>query len=737
MRRILLFILFIFSSVLGNAQASKGFFNDYIPNLQQYSQQSLYINNPNIVIGGNYFAVTTWAASILETDTNGNFKNMWEFNQSDNEYTELYRARKLDANNCVVTGGVYLPTVSGYSGFIGTFNFTSGTFNSGYAYNSNAQLGGAGGSGNFIAEDGIALANGDLACTGPMDQTIQSGLGASSLGQWNCGAPIYSGGAGYLDLDFGTQWYERGYDICLMRTGSNGDTATGVGNDGFVKKYSLAYSGGGGCGYTGPAQPTPVGHTTGTFAYVYNSSWIGDSTRQDYPISLIEDPNHNIFICGYTYNYSSYNDYEGFILKVNSAGVTQWCRTFYFINATDAYQEINNMALVTEDGTDDIMCTISDDWQYGYCEVMRVANATGNVVWSKGFNLGTYGWTWGIHKTTNTTVGTGYNIFEVGYVGYNLPGAFGSYNFALITIDDKGNYLSGLGIGISPENGPNWSPDVDQAGTGSYFMSGNTPYTGGTTNGSLVAKINRQNNTTGCAGTYQFPVTLNSTVNRMLGDGNQIHERAPVIYETRGGATKTALTMTVASSGVSFAALNCVLPIELISFTGEYNATADCTNLQWSTATETDNHYFFIERSTDGEHWQTIDTVAGAGNSDQTRYYTAIDHHPPVGIDYYRLIQEDYDGNRQSFNVVTINIIATKTITLFPNPASTVVTIEGENLQAASIYNALGQNIWNGNAADSKLTIDISSFADGLYIVQAIDKVGNTTRLKFTKQAHG
>ncbi|HSY76477.1 MAG TPA: hypothetical protein VK890_06460, partial [Bacteroidia bacterium] len=500
-KKVTLMLFYCFTGFAAMSQ-NTGFFNNYVPNLQQYSQQTMYIDGPNMIIGGNMFAVVTQAATVLQTDTNGNFKSMWTLAAPS---IQLYRCRKQSTNNCIVTGTMQSACgVSGY-GFIGSFNYSTGTWNGGYAYDCNAQLGGFC-TGMSTMQDGIALANGDLACVGEIDQTVTCCLGASSYGQYNCGVgTLFTGGNGYLDGFFGTGNYERGNDICLIRTGANGDTATASGGDGFVKKYSLAYSGGAGCGYTNPAQPTPIGHTTGTFNYVFSPTLVADSTRQDVAVSIIEDANHNMFICGYTYNYSSNNDYEGFVLKVNSAGATQWCHTFYLNATATAYEYMENMAFVTEDGSNDIICTM-ESFQSDNTEILRLSNATGNIIWSNSYNFSTQTWPFGIHLTTNKTIGTGYNEYLVGVIGVNFPGAPGSYDMAMMVIDDHGNVVSSIGEGMAPQDGANWSPDVDQAGTGSYFISSNTPYTGGTTNGSLVAKINRQNNTTGCA-TYQFAAT--------------------------------------------------------------------------------------------------------------------------------------------------------------------------------------------------------------------------------------
>jgi hypothetical protein len=59
------------------------------------------------------------------------------------------------------------------------------------------------------------------------------------------------------------------------------------------------------------------------------------------------------------------------------------------------------------------------------------------------------------------------------------------------------------------------------------------------------------------------------------------------------------------------------VPIVLISFkTKIYNKS---TNLNWITASETNNDYFTIERSGDGSDFDAIGEIDGAGNSSEEK----------------------------------------------------------------------------------------------------------------------
>ncbi len=104
------------------------------------------------------------------------------------------------------------------------------------------------------------------------------------------------------------------------------------------------------------------------------------------------------------------------------------------------------------------------------------------------------------------------------------------------------------------------------------------------------------------------------------------------------------------------ASISCVapLPIELIYFNGKKQN--DGTNLlTWASASETNNDYFLIKRSTDATNWDVIGRVEGAGNSSTEKDYQLIDKTPPAGINYYRLTQVDYNGMASQFDIITID----------------------------------------------------------------------------------
>jgi len=119
------------------------------------------------------------------------------------------------------------------------------------------------------------------------------------------------------------------------------------------------------------------------------------------------------------------------------------------------------------------------------------------------------------------------------------------------------------------------------------------------------------------------------------------------------------------------------MPVELLTFTAT-PVDNERVFLKWSTATETNNAYFSVQRSKDGTNWYEIGQVKGAGNSLETLHYSYWDEAPLTGINYYRLQQFDYDGQFEYHKVVSVNINGkqqAQDINVYPTVAKNNVNI--------------------------------------------------------------
>jgi hypothetical protein len=170
----------------------------------------------------------------------------------------------------------------------------------------------------------------------------------------------------------------------------------------------------------------------------------------------------------------------------------------------------------------------------------------------------------------------------------------------------------------------------------------------------------------------------------------------------------------VTNSGIIYNNPECIpstaLPIELISFTGKCNNQN--IELKWSTATETINHYFSIERSIDGINWQLVTKVDGAGNSTSIKNYSYTDVRQYDDISYYRLKQTDFDAEFKYCAIIAIEkcVVDIHELAIYPNPANEALNLSygGEKSQilSTSIYNLLGEMVYYSEFYQSKIVFE-------------------------------
>jgi len=141
---------------------------------------------------------------------------------------------------------------------------------------------------------------------------------------------------------------------------------------------------------------------------------------------------------------------------------------------------------------------------------------------------------------------------------------------------------------------------------------------------------------------------------------------SPTGTNANGTVTTSANVTSFSPFTLASISTNNPLPIQLISF----EAYLDHNNviLEWLTASEINNDFFTIERSKNGQDWESIITRDGAGNSLTEINYLETDFRPYAGISYYRLKQTDFNGLFSYSQTVTINRDSGDEFLIYPNP---------------------------------------------------------------------
>jgi Secretion system C-terminal sorting domain len=167
------------------------------------------------------------------------------------------------------------------------------------------------------------------------------------------------------------------------------------------------------------------------------------------------------------------------------------------------------------------------------------------------------------------------------------------------------------------------------------------------------------------------------------------------------------------------------LPVELISF--DVTLFEKSAHLNWQVATQTNNEGWDVEHSMDGISWERIGWVTGDGSSPTPRQFQFIHQYPGTGQNYYRLRQNDFDGDFEYSKMVSLTMEGQDDILVYPTLTTGIINMESslEEIDEIAVYDAYGcliLQIKNNN------TINLDNQPAGMYILKILNKGKWATR---------
>jgi hypothetical protein len=158
------------------------------------------------------------------------------------------------------------------------------------------------------------------------------------------------------------------------------------------------------------------------------------------------------------------------------------------------------------------------------------------------------------------------------------------------------------------------------------------------------------------------------------------------------------------------------LPIELIYFNTSIKEEGSVLT-SWETASELNNDFFNVEKSTNSMDWENIATIKGGGTTNQRLAYNYTDHEPYVGISYYRLKQTDFNGTFKYSSIQSIDLEMAKQVTVFPNPSAEHILKINSNENypySISVFDHLGVVLFSSPKHESS-KINLEHLTSGVY----------------------
>ncbi|MCX6292481.1 MAG: T9SS type A sorting domain-containing protein [Bacteroidetes bacterium] len=348
-------------------------------------------------------------------------------------------------------------------------------------------------------------------------------------------------------------------------------------------------------------------------------------------------------------------------------------------------------------------------------------------------------------SNTSPSAITGYSAtnYIVGNLRRNVNGT-GSYDFPIgtssssellnVTLSSATGFTNILAsfVNTNPLSGPltgvavNGTTVDNMLDYGYWTLAANTAMTGGTY--AVTANENGQSNSGPSPQSYTILVRQNAT-SAWQSVGTHSNGTQGVNSGVVTAKRSAFSNFNNSHIGIGYSAAGS-LPIELIYFKSKLEENK--VDLTWATASELNNDYFTIERSSDGTHFDPLLRKPGAGNSTVALYYSDVDENPLQGYSYYRLKQTDYNGHFTYSEITTVknntkeDDAELKITSVTPNPFHESFTVSFILKTSAAVdfqlINSSGQTIKKetitaNDGMNQYEFIDFQNLQSGIYYV--------------------
>ncbi len=321
----------------------------------------------------------------------------------------------------------------------------------------------------------------------------------------------------------------------------------------------------------------------------------------------------------------------------------------------------------------------------------------------------------------NDIVGAPFSISKriISSVSGNNAGVLRIDNFSsskLFPVGSASNYLPAT---LTPVSSSDFAVSVFEGITQDATPTG-TPFTPAqkATVVDAVWTIKRPNGTGDCVIQTNWPTSLEgSTFNgysdSQIGMGQNIAGVWGIVSGV-GDNTNNIATSTYSSfSAYSVGFLGNVLPLQFKNIAAKFISNGIAVN--WNVLNDDKGYTYAVERSNDGLHYNSLATVFGSNKSS----YNYVDVIPFAGKNYYRIKATSITGSIKYSSIVLMQQSDIALINIYPNPVVDVLNITGlKSNGQLRIINSKGQIVLQQNTNANSLSIDVSKFVPGSYVIE-------------------
>lgn len=181
-----------------------------------------------------------------------------------------------------------------------------------------------------------------------------------------------------------------------------------------------------------------------------------------------------------------------------------------------------------------------------------------------------------------------------------------------------------------------------------------------------------------------------------------------------------------------------VLPVEFMDISGR--PVQDHNVIDWTTSYEIHSASFTLERSRDGQSFETVGTVDGAGNEPLGKAYTMEDHRPFSPMTYYRITQRDDNGSETLSDVITVASVLSTFAILQVQPKEDQLDLTLQNMGTTQqvkveVLDLLGKVLHTQSThldpGTNPLKLQVQNLTPSIYFLRVSDNQGNRQVRKF------
>jgi len=125
-----------------------------------------------------------------------------------------------------------------------------------------------------------------------------------------------------------------------------------------------------------------------------------------------------------------------------------------------------------------------------------------------------------------------------------------------------------------------------------------------------------------------------------------------------------------------------------------------------------------VEHSHNGIDFSSVGDLRGGGTTNLVQAYNFTHKNPVAGENYYRIQQVDFDGRDDRSNIATVWFNNDQQIIIYPNPATSTISVNSPKETLATIKNYLGKSLKTMILSEGENEILLDELSQGMYLLQ-------------------